>query len=212
MPSASGTPTGTSSGCSGKRGATNVSFVFHADSYPPYDAWNTLDLYYPGDSYVDWLGISVYGSLDPRVPISPFARKIDVSGVYRTLTSLSRRPMAIVEMGTVDNAKRQKPAWIRGAFTALRSGRYPRVRAATWWSMDTGSNTRIDTSPAALAAFRDGVAGSFFSARLRFSGDCRPPPVASVFATAARGGSVRVRWQPVPVASPYEVHRGTSRQ
>jgi len=27
--------------------------VFHVDSYRPYNGWNTLDLHYPGDAYVD---------------------------------------------------------------------------------------------------------------------------------------------------------------
>ena len=189
------------------RGATNVSFVFHVDSYRPYNGWNTLDLYYPGDAYVDWLGVSVYGTLDPRVPVSPFARKIDVSGVYRTLTRLSRRPIAIAEMGTVERAPGEKAAWIRGAFQALRAGRYPRIRAAVWWSMDSGANTRIDSSPGALETFRAGVSGTFFSARPVFSGDCRPPPPAVVVATPGSPGVIRVRWSPVTVASGYEVWR-----
>jgi len=188
-------------------GANNVSFVFHVDSYRPYHGWNTLDLYYPGDSYVDWLGISVYGTLDPRVPMSPFARKLDVSGVYRTLTKLSRRPVAIAEMGTVEAAPGKKATWIRGAFQALRSGRYPRIRAAVWWSMDSGANTRIDSSPGALEAFRAGVTGTFFSARPVFGGDCRPPPPAVVVAIPSSVGVITVRWSPVAVASLYEVWR-----
>jgi hypothetical protein len=190
-----------------KEGTTNVTFVFHVDSYRPYHAWNTLDLYWPGDSYVDWLGISDYGTLDPRVPMSQFSRKLDVSGVYRTLTRLSKRPAAIVEMGTVDNAAHEKPGWIRNAFRALRSGKYRRIRAATWWNMDSGQNTRIDSSPDSLEAFREGVSGSFFSAHARFSGDCRPPPPASVSARAGLRGTVRVRWSRVVIASAYEVYR-----
>ena len=188
-------------------GATSVAFVFHVDSYRPYHGWNTVEGYYPGDQYVDWLGISDYGTLDPRIPMSPFARKLDVSGVYRTLTELSRRPVAIVEMGTVERAAGEKAAWIRGAFHALRSGRYPRVRAAVWWSMDSGANTRIDSSPEALTEFRAGVAGTFFTARTRFAGDCRPPPPASASAAPGRDGFIHVRWSAVDVASAYEVWR-----
>jgi len=188
-------------------GATNVTFFFHVDTYPPYYAWNTVDLYYPGDGYVDWLGISDYGTLDPRVRISPFAQKIDVSGVYGSLTRLSRRPMAVVEMGTVDNAADEKPGWIEGAFAALRSGRYPRIRAATWWDMHSGVNTRIDSSPESLAAFRAGVSGTLFSARLRFTGDCRPPAPETLSARHRPGGGIALRWRPVEVASSYEVWR-----
>lgn len=188
-------------------GAGNVAFVFHVDSYRPGDGWNSLDAYYPGDAYVDWLGISVYGTLDRRVPTAQFARKLDVSGVYRTLTKLSRRPVAIVELGTIERARGEKAAWIRSAFRTLRSGRYARVRAAVWWSMDGGANTQIDSTPEALEAFREGVHGTFFTARARFAGDCRPPPPAVVVATAVRTGVIRVRWSPVEVASAYEVWR-----
>jgi hypothetical protein len=139
--------------------------------------------------------------------MSPFARKLDVSGVYTTLTRLSRRPAAIVEMGTVDNAAREKPVWIRGAFSALRASRYPHIRAATWWDMNSGVNTRIDSSPAALAAFRAAVSGTRFSARPRFTGDCRPSAPTSVTAGNDPDGSVRLRWSPVAVASAYEVWR-----
>jgi Glycosyl hydrolase family 26 len=150
-------------------GATNVSFVFHVDSVRPTDDWNDVRWYYPGDSYVDWIGISVYGSLYPNIGLSQFAPKLDF--VYERLTALSRRPFAIAEMGTIEKGPGEKADWIRRAYAALRSGDYPRIRAATWWSMDTaGSDTRLDTSPGALAAFRAGVSGQFFSASLNIAG------------------------------------------
>jgi hypothetical protein len=123
------------------------------------------------------------------------------------LTKLSRRPIAIAEMGTVERAAGEKAAWINGAFKALRSGRYPRVRAAVWWSMDSAANTRIDSSHGALEAFRAGVSGTFFSSRPLFSGDCRPPPPAVVVAIPRSIGVIVVRWSPVAVASAYEVWR-----
>jgi hypothetical protein len=186
-------------------GATNVSFVFSADAHSSAAAWNAVNLYYPGDAFVDWLAISDYGSLDPGAAVVPFARRLADSGVYATLTRLSRRPVAVVA-GTLDDAAHGKPEWIREAFRTLRSERYARVRAATWLA-GTGAATRIDSPPAALAAFRAGVAGSRFSGQARFAGDCRPPPPARVSATAVRVGVIRVRWSPVRVASSYEVYR-----
>ncbi len=161
-----------------KEGATNVTWFFHVDSQRQYDWWNELPLYYPGDAYVDWLGISVYGSLFPSGPILPFAEKLEASWVYTDLTALSRRPAAISEMGAVDDAAHGKAAWIRHAFAALRSGRYPRIRAATWWDMRSPpSDTRIDSSPVALAAFRgESPAASLPFAPPDLRGTvCRPP-------------------------------------
>ena len=161
-------------------GATNVTWFFHADTYPPHDWWNRLEWYYPGDAYVDWLGVSGYGSLSAQGPVVNFAAKMDASAVYQVLTRLSARPMAVVEMGVVDGPARVKPEWIRRAFSALRSGRYPRIRAAVWWNWRFESiDTRIDSSPAALAAFREGIRGRFFDARPRFTGTCPPLPPAA---------------------------------
>jgi hypothetical protein len=155
------------------QGATNVTWFFHADTYPPQDWWNRLEWYYPGDAYVDWLGISDYGSLTPAGPVVNFAAKLDASGVYPVLTRLSARPMAVVEMGVVDGPARVKPEWIRRAFAALRSRRYPRIQAAVWWDWRLeGIDTRIDSPSAALAAFREGIRGRFFDAKPRFTGTC----------------------------------------
>jgi hypothetical protein len=190
-------------------GATNVTWFFHADTYPPHQWWNTLDWYYPGDAYVDWLGISNYGSLTAGGPIVNFAAKLDASGVYPLLARLSARPMAVVEMGVVDGPAGVKPEWIRRAFAALRSGRYRRIRGAVWWDWRyPGIDTRIDSSPAALAAFRAGIQGRFFDARPRFTGTCAPRTPRGL--RASNGGSaavVRLAWSPVPNAAWYEVLR-----
>jgi hypothetical protein len=188
-------------------GATNVTWFFHVDSHQEHDSWNELPLYFPGDAYVDWLGISVYGSLFRSGPILPFAEKLEASLVYTDLTVLSRRPAAISEMGVVNDAAGGKAAWIRHAFAALRSGRYPRIRAAAWWNMRSPpSDTRIDSSPAALAAFRTGTAGRFFAALPRFTGNCLPAAPQEVSARREPGG-VRVTWRTVPNAARYEIWR-----
>jgi glycosyl hydrolase family 26 len=188
-------------------GAGNVAFVFHVDAVRPDSGWNTIDAYFPGDAYVDWLGTSVYGTVDPRAPTTQFARQLDVSGAYATLTKLSARPVAIAQLGAVERTKDEKAAWIASALQTLRSGPYTRVRAAVWWSMDGDPSTRIDSTPGALTAFRAGIRGSFFTARARFAGDCRPPPPAVVVATPVRTGVIRVRWSRVEIASAYEVWR-----
>ena len=185
-------------------GARNVSFVFSVDARSPSAEWDAVRLYYPGDAFVDWLAISDYGSLDPGAAVVPFARRLTDSRVYATLTRSSRRPIAVVA-GTVDDAAHGRAAWIRDAFRALRSDRYARVKAVVWSA--GAAATRVDAPARALAAFRAGVAGSRFSGRARFAGDCRPPPPARVVASAVRVGVIRVLWSPVRVASSYEVYR-----
>jgi glycosyl hydrolase family 26 len=196
-----------------EEGATNVTWFFHADSYAPHEWWNTLDWYYPGDDYVDWLGISNYGSLTATGPIVNFAAKLDASGVYPQLARLSARPLAVVEMGVVDGPARAKPEWIRRAFAALRAGRYQRIRAAVWWNWRSGGiDTRIDSSPAALGALRAGLAGSFFRARPRFAGNCLPATPRSLSASkGSNSAAVSLTWSPVSNVAWYAVLRGGTR-
>ena len=100
-----------------EEGATNVTWFFHADLYPQADWWNQLSWYYPGDEYVDWVGISDYGSLASNQPIVPFTDKLVWSEVYADLAAMSSRPMGIVEMGVVDNSTHAKAAWISDAYS-----------------------------------------------------------------------------------------------
>jgi len=189
-------------------GVSNVAFVFDAEATPPGPGWNGVALYYPGDTYVDWLGISAHGAREPAEPLTPFARQLDDSGVYTTLTTVSRRPVAIAELGTAAGAGADRAGWIRDAFAALRAGRYARVHAVTWRDAAGGSGDPIDPSADSRASFRAAVSGQFFAVRPRFSGDCRPPPPVSVTAKAhSKGRVVRVRWSPVLLASAYEVYR-----
>lgn len=45
-------------------GAHNATWVFHVNySKTPEDEWNDMHYYYPGDDYIDWIGVSIYGPL-----------------------------------------------------------------------------------------------------------------------------------------------------
>ena len=45
-----------------EEGVENVAFVWHSYIFEPYQG-NSLESYYPGDDYVDWVGISCFGLL-----------------------------------------------------------------------------------------------------------------------------------------------------
>jgi hypothetical protein len=49
-----------------QEGAANISWVFHVNSEDkPSVPWNRLEDYYPGDNWIDWIGVSVYGAQKP---------------------------------------------------------------------------------------------------------------------------------------------------
>jgi hypothetical protein len=144
-------------------GALDVTWVFHiaSDGYPKKE-WNSARFYYPGDEWVDWIGASVYGRLRGGEPAVPFDKIM--GKVYPGLAALSpTKPIAILEMGVSESGARQdKPGWISGAMESIASGRYPRLRAVSWWNKKyrpdgSRSALEIDSSPESIAAYRDGV-------------------------------------------------------
>jgi hypothetical protein len=154
-----------------REGVSNITWVFHVDAQAsPRAAWNAMRNYYPGDDYIDWLGISVYGAQTRDEDWQTFTEVLD-SG-YAELAALSlSKPIALLEFAVTDGYPgRDKAAWIRDALAAIRSGRYARIKAVSYWhenyTNDGGppSLLRIDTSPAAQEAYRTAVADPFFVA------------------------------------------------
>ncbi|MDR1884963.1 MAG: beta-mannanase [Synergistaceae bacterium] len=144
-------------------GAIDVTWVFHISSNgSPKEAWNYASNYYPGDDWVDWIGVSVYGRLRGDEPAEPFDRIM--KRVYPGLCALSpTRPIALLELGVSDSPKAgDKAAWIAEALGSVTGARYPRIRAVSWWNKKlrpdgSPSTLEIDSSAEALAAYRDGA-------------------------------------------------------
>lgn len=141
-------------------GAHNITWMFHVNAVSePDENWNRMKSYYPGDKYIDWIGMSVYGSQKPGWEWTSF---IDVfQKAYWEMEKISKsKPLAIAEFGVVeDPASGNKAEWIKQAFETILSGNYPRIKAISYWHSsfdhDDGSvsNMRIDSSPEVLKTY-----------------------------------------------------------
>lgn len=132
----------------GEQGAQNVSWVWSPNwNSQPDQAWNDLRHYYPGDRYVDWVGVSGY-NLGEETPQQLFG---DLYAIYA-----AHKPIMIAEVGAVDRGGRSKADWINALTVWVRA--HPEVGAVVWFDTDTHpgapENWRIDTDPATLAAYR----------------------------------------------------------
>ncbi len=143
-------------------GVTNVSWVWapNADSKPggiDPTSWNNWRNYYPGDGYVDWVGIdgynwgSIYSWQSPAAIFDP---------IYNDYAA--RKPIMIAETSSVESGG-SKASWIN----ALRSYVMDRrdIGALIWFDTDTSStgiNWRFDSSSSSLAAFRSLAGSSYF--------------------------------------------------
>jgi membrane-bound metal-dependent hydrolase YbcI (DUF457 family) len=142
-------------------GATNVRWV-----WTPYVDQNRLPFkrYYPGDAWVDWAGLDGFNWGNP---FQSFREVFEAS--YRSMVRLTSKPLMIAETGSVEGAGEAKSIWIRTAVRRILP-RLKHVRALVWWSAvhPNGTDWRIDTSPAALAALGGALQPARFSPARRF--------------------------------------------
>ncbi|NOZ20433.1 MAG: hypothetical protein GXP25_05020, partial [Planctomycetes bacterium] len=145
-------------------GADNVIWVFQPDAYPaPETSWNRADAYYPGDNYVDWLGVSVYGKQTKGDDDYPFRQGLD--SAYTLFTNLAPgKPVMVAEWGRAElSPSGSKAQWITSALTDLAANRWPNVRAICYWDEawtnddNSLSDLRINSSTASRNAYRSGI-------------------------------------------------------
>jgi mannan endo-1,4-beta-mannosidase len=149
-------------------GVTNVTWVWSINSESlPATAENRFGAYYPGDKYVDWVGISGFNWGASRPPASTWR---SFSTIYDTplayLKSL-KKPVVISEFGCVEGGG-DKAAWLADAYTRIRT-QHPEVKAVLYFdSFEKGPNDeqdwRIATSQASLDAYRQAVADPYYRA------------------------------------------------
>ena len=145
--------------------ALNVTWVFHvASSSAPDEPWNRAEHYYPGDGYIDWIGVSVYGRLKNGERAKPFDEIMKKT--YPELVRVSgKKPIAVLELGVSEHGgPGEKARWIADAYRVINSGKYPGIKAVAWWNKKfrpdgTRSALEVDISEASLGEYGKGVAG-----------------------------------------------------
>jgi beta-mannanase len=138
-------------------GATNASFVWcpNNDSVPNTPA-NAISAYYPGDAYVDCIGLDGY-NFGTGFSWSSWRSFSNVFGdSYSAVTSMSSKPVVICETGCSESGG-SKAAWIADMFAAVPTA-FPRVRGIVWFNTNAECDWRIESDVTSLAAFKANVA------------------------------------------------------
>ncbi|GAA2748265.1 MULTISPECIES: glycoside hydrolase family 26 protein [Kitasatospora] len=140
-------------------GVTNVIWLW-TPHVSDSAAQATLKPYFPGDDYVDWLGlVGYYGPQEGSDFKGLFAPTV------KTLRSLSKKPLLITETGVAEGPK--KTSQITDLFTgaANTDGLIGLVwfdLQKTWPGAKVATDWRIDSSPAAQAAVAKAAAAQNF--------------------------------------------------
>ncbi|WP_203780899.1 glycoside hydrolase family 26 protein [Paractinoplanes rishiriensis] len=129
----------------GEHGADNVAWVWSPNwNSAPDTAANRFQKYYPGDAYVDWVGVSGYNFF-AESPKTLFSAVVKAYG--------ERKPVILSETAAVGAGK---AGWIRKLQNWVSAT--PAVGAVVWFDTDIqeGSphNFRFDTDQAALSAYK----------------------------------------------------------
>ncbi len=128
-------------------GATNVAWVWGPNwNSGPDVAWNHFQHYYPGDAYVDWVGVSGY-NFDGETPHTLFNPLVQAYG--------KRKPIMLAETAAVSHGAHTKAPWIKQLSSYVAAT--PSIGAVVWFDTDTHTakhNFRPDTDAETLAAYR----------------------------------------------------------
>jgi mannan endo-1,4-beta-mannosidase len=127
-------------------GATNVIWIWSPNvTYPSAEPLKGL---YPGDRYVDWIGLSgYYGTAGVENYRSFNAIFTDTFAELRTF---SRKPIVVTETGSTD-ASGQRARWVRQMFAQLP--RHPDVIGVIWFETKKELDWRLASTPAAAKIF-----------------------------------------------------------
>jgi len=140
--------------------AENVSWLWSPNvTYPSASPLKNL---YPGDQYVDWIGLSGYYGTEGHEGYVPFDAIF--RGTFAELKTFTSKPVVITETGAT-NASRQQARWIKEMFAQLP--RYPNVIGVIWFETVKEIDWRIATVPASAAAFAAGAAAPRYDAPWR---------------------------------------------
>ena len=132
-------------------GATNVVWVWcPLVTDVPAEPWNHWTNYYPGDDYVDWVGLDAYnwGSSSSCCTWTSFSDL--VADLYHDYAG--RKPLMLPETSSAEVGG-DKAAWIDDMRARLKSD-FSAIKAVVWFDINKETDWRIASSPPTLAAYR----------------------------------------------------------
>ncbi len=126
--------------------AGNVKFAWdvNSDSVPDITA-NAINVYYPGDTYVDYVAVDGFNFNNPwQTWDQIFASAISQLKIYH-------KPIYILSMASA--AGSSKATWITDALT-VQIPKYPEIAGWVWFNQNKEQNWLINSDPNSLAAFK----------------------------------------------------------
>ena len=144
-------------------GAHNAAWLWSPNV--TYPGAGPLSRLYPGDAYVDWIGLSGYYGTAGREAYISFDQIF--GGTLAELATFSHKPIIIAETGAT-NATGQRARWIAELFERLPA--HPEVIGVIWFEAMKEIDWRIAGAPTAASAFAAGAADPRYDVRWTIAG------------------------------------------
>jgi hypothetical protein len=159
------------------QGVTNVTWVWSPNV--EYDGSTPLEGLYPGDSYVDWLGMDGYnwGTVPPTTTWQTFSQVF--TQTYTTITALSPKPLMVAEIASAEQGG-SKADWITDAYSTQIPCNFKKIKAVIWFNENKERDWRIESSPAAQNAFATAIQSCFYATNQYASLSQSPIPIPSL--------------------------------
>ncbi|MDP9352848.1 MAG: carboxypeptidase regulatory-like domain-containing protein [Chloroflexota bacterium] len=144
-------------------GASNVRWVWAPNVQ--YEGTTPFNELYPGDAYVDWVGLDGYNG-GSALPWGGWLSITQIFGSsHDALAAMTSKSMMISETGSAE-AGGDKAAWIRHGLLDEVPTRLPSVRAVLWFHENKETDWRVTSSAATLAAYSEVAASARYNGRL----------------------------------------------
>jgi hypothetical protein len=143
------------------QGATNVRWVWSPNVV---DNDKPLTGSYPGDDYVDLVGMDGYnwGTSQSWSSWQTFTTIFGTT--YDLVAALSSKPIIVSETASTESGG-TKSTWITNAYGAEQS-RFPRLAGILWFNQNKETDWRVESTSQALNAYKAAVAQPVWQGRL----------------------------------------------
>jgi len=151
-------------------GARNVQWVWAYNNGSSPDApYNDPAGAYPGDKYVDWIGIDGYNwgfgpSWDPTGDHWTSFDATFATAYAKARSVAPNKPVMLGEFASSEDGG-DKAQWLKDMDATLRSGAYPDLKLLTYFDTIKEEAWSATSSPAALAAFTSWVQQPYMNGR-----------------------------------------------
>ena len=153
-----------------KEEAPNVVMVWAPNDFPP----NTIESYYPGDEYVDWVGVSSYGRYHPE--LDPLGQSIDRSRYIEKVDHIynlysDKKPIMISE-GAASYEKingKDMTNWAADNLSDMYiylPMLYPKIKGYFYFNNHSDKYV-LETNKTVLQAYKKGISNPYYLSKMK---------------------------------------------